>query len=370
MATDEWLLPQGFVDLLPPFAEHEAATIARFMAFVRTWGYDRIEPPLIEFEETLLSGPGAAMRTHTFRVMDPVSHRMMGVRADITPQIGRMAASRLRHKSRPLRLSYAGPVLRTRAEQLRSARQLAQIGAELIGSSADAADAEIITLACEALSVLGIADVTIDINLPRLVPIALGERLDPSLAAALDRKDRAAIAATQDTLLGALIATPAAIAEGTAHLRALSLGEVAEGDIARLETVAAMVQDARPEARLTLDATDRRGFEYHSGLGFALFARGVVGELGRGGRYETQAGETATGFSLYLDRLVEVLPAPASERRLFTPAGMPPRFAPALREEGWITVRGLEPIADPEQEAKRLGCSHYWLAGSIAAVSS
>jgi ATP phosphoribosyltransferase regulatory subunit len=121
---------------------------------------------------------------------------------------------------------------------------------------------------------------------------------------------------------------------------------------------------------ITIDPVENRGFEYHTGISFAFFARGLGGELGRGGRYRTaEAGEPATGFTLYADTLLQAAPAPAPGRRLYLPAGSPAEVAPRCRGEGWITVAGLDPVADPGGEARRLGCSH-WLAGDkIAAVA-
>src|SRR5205807_3653931 len=104
------LLPAGLYDLLPPEAEIEAEVTARLMGVLAAHGYERVKPPLVEFEETLLSGAGAAMAADTFRTMDPISHRMIALRADMTPQIARIAATRLPHRPRPLRLSYAGQV--------------------------------------------------------------------------------------------------------------------------------------------------------------------------------------------------------------------------------------------------------------------
>src|SRR4029079_8705016 len=106
------LLPAGLYDLLPPEAEIEAAVTARLMGVLAADGYERVKPPLVEFEETLLAGAGTAMANDTFRTMDPISHRMVGVRADMTPQVARIAATRLAHRPRPLRPSYAGQALR------------------------------------------------------------------------------------------------------------------------------------------------------------------------------------------------------------------------------------------------------------------
>src|ERR1700722_7049625 len=138
------LLPTGLYDLLPPVAEREAEVTARLMAVLTSHGYERVKPPLVEFEETLLSGAGAAMSGETFRTMDPTSHRMVAGRADMTPQVARIAATRLAHHSRPLRLSYAGQVLRVRGSEVRPERQFGQAGAELIGGEGTAAGVEVI----------------------------------------------------------------------------------------------------------------------------------------------------------------------------------------------------------------------------------
>src|SRR5579862_2097442 len=134
------LLPAGLYDLLPPEAGIEADVTARLMGVLSAHGYERVKPPLVEFEETLLSEAGAAMASDTFRTMDPASHRMIGVRADMTPQVARIAATRLSHKPRPLRLSYAGLVLRVKGSQMRPERQVGQAGAELIGAGGPEAD--------------------------------------------------------------------------------------------------------------------------------------------------------------------------------------------------------------------------------------
>src|SRR6201984_2557442 len=192
------LLPTGMHDLLPPEAEIEAAVVAQLMTTLTAHGYERVKPPLVEFEETLFSGAGAAMATSTFRMMDPVSHRMIGVRADMTPQIARIAATRLGNAPRPLRLSYAGQVLRVRGSEIRPERQVGQVGAELIGSAGPEADVEAIVVAGEALAALGVPGLSVDITLPTLVSAVaeaygIGGAHAATLRAALDHKDAAAV---------------------------------------------------------------------------------------------------------------------------------------------------------------------------------
>src|ERR1700754_2946812 len=160
------LLPAGLVDLLPPEAEFEAGVMNGLIAAFARYGYDRVKPPLIEFEDSLLGGSGAARAHQTFRIIDPVSQRMLGVRADMTLQIARIATSRLAEIPRPLRLSYAGQVLRVKGSPNRPERQFGQVGAELIGSSSSHADAEVILMAAKSLRELGLSGLSVDLGLP------------------------------------------------------------------------------------------------------------------------------------------------------------------------------------------------------------
>jgi ATP phosphoribosyltransferase regulatory subunit len=368
------LLPTGIHDLLPPEAEAEADAVSRLMATLAAHGYERVEPPLVEFEETLFSGAGAAMTTATFRTMDPISHRMIGVRADMTPQIARIAATRLGNAPRPLRLSYAGQVLRVKGSEIRPERQIGQVGGELIGAEGPAADIEAIAVAGEALAALGVSHLSVDITLPTLVP-AIAEAYDiggeraAALRAALDHKDAAtvaAIAGEAGELLEALLAAAGPVATTLAALDRLVLPARARAERIRLGAVLDGLAVAAPDLKVTVDPVENRGFEYHTGISFTFFAggpsaRGPLGELGRGGRYEAgdpAAPEPATGFTLYTDTILRVLPEVISPRRVLLPLGADRARAGVLRRTGWVTVAALDPAGDWRAEARRLGCSH------------
>jgi ATP phosphoribosyltransferase regulatory subunit len=370
---ERFLLPAGLSDGLPPDAGFEAATVERLIGCFAAWGYDRVKPPLIEFEDSLLSGPGEAMAADTFRLMDPVSQRMMGLRADITPQVGRIAASRLQNMPRPIRLSYAGQVLRVKGEQMRPERQIAQAGVELIGTTEAAADAEVVLLGAEALEQVGIEDLVIDLNMPTLAPTILegfGITDTKSLIAALDRKDISAVRAAPKhaaPVLEGLLRAVGPADNAVKALDALTLSGDAATQRDRLREVLRAIRAARPDLTLTVDPTDHRGFEYHTGITFSLLGKKVRGEFGRGGRYVNQAGEAATGFTLYLDTLLRALPLPTTLPRLFVPADAAPSDARKMRADGWITVHGLD-AGDARKEAKRLGCSHVLASGKPVAV--
>src|SRR5690242_8021435 len=199
------LLPAGLRDLLPPEAETEAASVEALMEVFAAHGYQRVKPPLLEFEDSLLAGSGTAVAEQTFRLMDPESQRMMGLRADTTPQVARIATTRLAQAPRPLRLSYAEPCLRVRGSQLAPDRQIAQAGIELIGCDNPAADAEIVLVGAEALAAVGITRTSFDLTLPTLVPLLLDDAgmagsTRAAIAKALDRKDSAAVARHGGTL--------------------------------------------------------------------------------------------------------------------------------------------------------------------------
>jgi ATP phosphoribosyltransferase regulatory subunit len=361
------LLPLGLRDLLPPHAEIEAEAVGRMMAVFARHGYERVKPPLLEFEETLLHGAGAAMAKETFRLMDPISQRMIGLRADITPQVARIAASRLRKSPRPLRLSYAGQVLRVKGGQLRPERQVGQAGAELIGAEGVVADAEVIALAAEALHAVGVERLSVDLTMPTLVPAvcaasgvtgAAGE----AIRAALDHKDAAKLAEVGGAVagvLGRLLAAAGPARKALAALEAIELPAAAAADRAVLGDVVALIESRVPALGITIDPVENRGFEYHSGISFTFFARGVRGELGRGGRYVAGNGkpEPATGVTLYTDTILRAMPARAAARRLFVPLGADEAAAARLREEGWVTVAGLAELTDDVAEARRLGCA-------------
>jgi ATP phosphoribosyltransferase regulatory subunit len=373
------LLPEGLRDLLPPDAGIEAEVVARLMAVLAGHGYERVKPPLAEFEENLLSGAGAAMAPDTFRLMDPVSGRMIGLRADMTPQVARIAATRLKKSARPLRLCYAGQVLRVRGSQLRPERQVGQVGAELIGSDSVSADVEAIAVAAEALASLGIIGLTVDLTLPTLVPAVCNAfKLAPESALAvrraLDHKDAAALKAAAGkagSLLGDLLKAAGEGAKAQKALAALDLPKDAAAERARLGEVVARLKSAVPGLQFTIDPVENRGFEYHTGISFSFFAQDVRGELGRGGRYRTDGGgaEDATGFTLYTDTVLQAVPGNVPAKRVYVPEGADPAIARRLREQGWITVAALGPAEDARQEAKRLGCGHLLEGGKPVALS-
>lgn len=341
------LLPSGLYDVLPPFARQETEVLHALLGCFESFGYEQVTPPLMEFEESLLSGSGAALAQKTFRVMDPISHKMMGFRSDITYQIGRIAATRLANAPRPLRLSYAGRVLLVKAEQLKSERQLLQAGFELIGANSAQADAEVMMLAVESLRRIGITDITLDINIPTLVGKLL-EGLDDSermaFKDAIHRKDvsRIPVSVKDRGAITKLIESSGEIAGAIATLRGPDMPAYIRDYAERIDAVRGQLGKLLPNVPLTLDALESRGHEYYSGLSFSLFVRGLRHELGRGGRYllQTDDGPTwdAAGYTLYVTHLMRLLPEPAKRKiKAISPDTALDEIR-KLQDEGFVTI--------------------------------
>jgi ATP phosphoribosyltransferase regulatory subunit len=363
------LLPEGLSDRLPPQAEASARLARRVLDTVAAHGYERVMPPLAEFEDTLVGRLKTMRAQDLVRAIDPVSQRSLALRPDMTAQVGRIAATRLASAPRPLRLSYAGPVIRLRANQLRPEREHFQIGAELIGSDSVAAAVEIVNAAIEALQAAGVTGITFDFTLPDLIdalaagPLPLAADEIEAVRAELDAKDAGALVAISPAAAAYL---PLIEATGPFHaalerLEAFNadLGGAIDSRIAGLRAI------ARPigwDISLTLDPTERHGFEYQNWFGFSIFAEGFTGEIGRGGSYAIAradgSDEPAMGFSLYPDPLIDAGFGGQTPRRLFLPLGHDAARAAQLRGEGWHTIAALSP--DEDGAAQR--CSH-WLDG-------
>lgn len=381
--SDKALLPAGMCDVLPPDAEREAAASESLLACFSGHGYDRVKPPLIEFEESLLGASGNAMSGQTFRLMDPVSQRMMGVRADMTLQVARIATTRLKKAPRPLRLCYGGQVLRISGTQMRPERQFGQVGSELLGSREPQADAEVILMAVEALTGLGVEDLSIDLAIPTLVPALLAQcELDDdtraTLRTALERKDEAAVSALSGPLGASLSEQLTAMLKATgpadaaiAALNELELPESAAAERAALARVIEQINAEAPELSLTVDPVESRGLEYHTGVTFTIFAHGVRGELGGGGRYLAGSEkEPATGMTLFMDTVLRAVGPTDLKKRLYLPAATGNAEARKWRAEGWVTVGGLGEDGDLEKQAMRLGCTHLLSDGKILSIKN
>ena len=349
------LLPTGFRDRLPPEADASARLVRAILDTAASYGYERVQAPLAEYEASLTGSLGTSARD-LLRFVDPVSGETMAVRSDITGQVGRIAATRMGHHPRPVRLSYGGPVVKLRATQLRPEREMMQVGAELIGLDSVAAASEVLIVAIEGLKAAGVKDITVDLTMPDLID-ALKPKGDlAALRAALDAKDAGAVPA----VFAPLIAAAGPLPDALERMRAFDTdGKLKD----RLDAIEAIAASLPADVRLTLDPTERHGFEYQSWFGFSIFSAHASGEIGRGGSYRIGK-EPAVGFSAYIDPLIDAGLAQGERRRLFLPIGTNASKAASLRAEGWIAVAQL--TEDDSAEAQI--CTHVLSNGRAEPV--
>jgi ATP phosphoribosyltransferase regulatory subunit len=303
----------------------------------------------------------------------------MGIRADITLQIARIALNRLDHSPRPLRLCYNGLILRLQGEQLKTDRQLHQAGIELIGAATPEADAEVIIVAAEALRKAGIAKLSIDLNLPGVVSSLLSaEKLEEaqlqSLLGAISHKDVSTIRtfpiSYRDTLIG-LLQNSGAAETALAAIERLDLPDSARRQCADLRQVVEILRKhGNSDWEITIDATENRGAGYHSGISFSIFVAGVACEVGRGGRYKIQgqnagADSEATGFTLYVETLLDILPQKPGGKRILISDGINDSTTARLREDGFVIIHALGEYGRCEIEAKRLSCAYLYKDNEI-----
>ena len=324
LLDERWLLPEGVEETLPPVAERLERARRDLLDLYSSWGYRLVTPPFVEHIESLLNGASSDLERQTFKLTDPISGRMIGVRADMTPQVARIDARYMPQDS-PVRLCYLGTTLRTRADGLGGSRSPVQVGAELYGHAGLESDCEVILLMLATLDRVGVANVHLDLGhvgvFRALVAHAqLDRQHEDDLFEAMQRK-------ASDEVDGVLVAVSDAKTRG--HLRALidlnggaealdearvvlaSAGAKVLGYIDDLARLVAMLRARDIALPVHFDLSELRGGRYHTGIVFAAFVPGQGQEVARGGRYDDiqrvyGAPRAATGFSSDLKTLVSL----------------------------------------------------------------
>lgn len=365
MATvDRWLLPDGIEEVLPPEAARIETARRRVLDLFQCWGYELVITPHVEFLESLLTGAGQDLDLKTFKVVDPLSGRQMGLRADITPQVARVDAHTLRREG-PSRLCYAGSVLHAKPHTLTTSRSPIQLGAELYGDSSTSSDLEVISLMLETLALADVPDVHMDLGhvgiyrgLARAAGLSGG--VEQQLFDALQRKAMDEIAALTDDVEPALAKMLRALARLCGGREALDEArqQLADAPAPVLESLGQLTQIADqlsaryPDMPLYFDLGELRGYHYHTGVVFAVFVPGVGQSIAQGGRYDDIGADfgrarPATGFSTDLKTLVSlgsaVLVAPVVG--VWAPFGSDQALWQAIRElrkQGERVVQALE----------------------------
>jgi ATP phosphoribosyltransferase regulatory subunit len=362
-----WLLPEFIEDVLPAEAARIEFLRRQLLDLFQVHGYQYVIPPMLEYMESLITGTGYDLDLATFKVVDQLTGRLMGVRADTTPQAARIDAHMLNHQG-VSRLCYAGTVLRTKPDGLARTREPLQLGAELFGHAGIESDVEIQRLMIKSLQLLGLKDLHVDFShvgiFESLVRHAqIDSNLEQALFAALQSKDKSAV-----TVLVSKLDTE--IQQAFIHLTELN-GDVsvlakAAKLLPQLDEIQKALNDLRATAQhladldvqVGFDLSELRGYHYHSGIVFAAYAHGYAGPIALGGRYDEVGiafgrARPATGFSLDLRGAVLALSPAQPAKAILAPAGNDAhllRAVESLRANGQIVIQALPNITSALNE--------------------
>lgn len=381
MIEDRWLLPEGIEEILPPAAGRLEGLRRQLLDLYASWGYELVIPPLIEFLESLLTGVGGDLELQTFQLTDQLSGRMLGVRADMTPQVARIDAHRLK-RNEPVRLCYMGPVLRTRADGFGGSRSPYQAGVELYGHRGHASDLEVLLLMLETLRTVGIAEVHVGLGhvavFRALVTEAqLSLAQERQLFEALQRKavpeihqqlNAWALSDASRSHLAALATLNGGVETlDAAQERFASSPAPVQDALAGLRRLVTALHQQHPDLPIHIDLAELRGYHYHTGVLFSAYTPSQGTAVAQGGRYD-EIGQVfgrarpATGFSTDLATLLwlQATPAPTRTGIYAPPIGDPAleKCVAQLRAQGERVIRRLSGV---ELDAAALRCDREFV---------
>jgi ATP phosphoribosyltransferase regulatory subunit len=376
MKSNRWLLPEGIEEVLPQQARQLEVMRRGLLDLFESWGYELVMPPFIEYIDSLLTGTGNDLDLQTFKLTDQLTGRMMGVRADMTPQVARIDAHHLKSTS-PTRLCYLGTVLHTRPDGFAGSRSLLQVGAELFGHAGIESDVEVLSLMVETLKQVGIEDLYLDLGhvgvYRGLVDQAgLDAEQEAILFDALQRKAKPEISELLNDW-----SLPKAVAQMLTKLTDLNGNESVLADarnalkkankpvqqaLDNLQQIATLLQQRLPDLKLHYDLAELRGYHYHTGVVFAAYVPSRGQAIAQGGRYDGIGrafglSRPATGFSTDL-RILAVLTQQSNDLSagILAPADGDAELRAAVKELRAAGERVIIELPGQQGDATALGC--------------
>ncbi|MBI2995001.1 MAG: ATP phosphoribosyltransferase regulatory subunit [Gammaproteobacteria bacterium] len=371
-----WLLPEGIEEVLPPDAERLDALCRGVLDQFRAWGYELVVPPLMEYLETLLAGTGEDVALQSFKVTDQLSGRMLGIRADMTPQMARIDAHVLKRET-PTRLCYLGTVLHTRPRNQGGTRAPLQVGAELYGHSGPESDAEILVLMLKTLQLAGLRELHVDLGHAGIFrAMTRGMKLTPAreqdLFDSLQRKSAAELhSSVRDWGLPAKLGEPLmqlvelygdAAVLGQARRALAGAGDEVRQCIDNLARIAELVRRQVKDAPLYFDLAELDGYHYHTGMMFSTYVAGEGQGIAFGGRYDDIGAafgrrRPATGFSIDVNLLFgRAARASPPRSAIYAPVSEVPGLVEMIeqqRRQGEIVICELP---GHEGDIRAMGC--------------
>jgi len=371
-----WLLPEGIAEVLPPQAWLLEGLRRNLLDLYRSWGYQLVFPPFIEYLDSLMSGSGSDLDLQTFKVTDQITGRTLGIRADITPQVARIDAHQL-CRDEPTRLCYLGTVLTSTGGGLEGSRSPLQIGAELYGHAGIEADLEVICLMLESLRLAGMDDLFLDLGHVGIFrglarQAGLDQEQELALFDALQRKavpeiqslvSGFAVSAKEGEMLNALawLSGDGAVAQARQVLAAA--GHEVQRELEQLARLADLLAARHPELPVHFDLAELRGYHYHTGMVFAAYLPGRGQEVARGGRYDDVGARfgrarPACGFSADLNQLLQLSRHQMDNGgdRIFAPADDDPGLERRIRELRSQGMQVVKQLPGQTGDARAMDC--------------
>lgn len=389
--SDRWLLPDGIEELLPQEAKRVEAYRASLFRLYDSWGYELVITPLVEYLESLSVGIGSDLESHTFKLVDQLSGRMLAVRSDITPQVARIDAHRLNRQG-PSRLCYWGPVLLTHARELGGTRSPIQVGAELYGHDGVESDIEVLSLMLDSLRIVGLSDACLDLGhvgiFKALAQQAkLDAEMEEQLFDALQRKAAPEVTELLDGLSDKNVASMLnSLVELNGDERVITAARTslakASADVHQaldaLEHIIKAIKAGYPGLNLHVDLAELRGYSYHTGVVFAAYTPGSGQSIAQGGRYDSVGAvfgraRPATGFSLDLRSVLAISDAGGDDSDgIFAPAKGDAALKEKIAELRTTGERVICELPGQGQGAAEMGCDRHlvqrdgkWLVESL-----
>tara|TARA_B100000579_G_scaffold435165_1_gene457746 strand:- start:374 stop:1501 length:1128 start_codon:yes stop_codon:yes gene_type:complete len=370
------LLPEGFRDSLPELAAKEYKINSIFIELMRKNGYSLVRPPLIEFESSLFFLTNENENDNSFRILDPLSQKMMGIRSDITLQIARLSCGALANYPRPLRLCYSGDVFRVKNNSLNLSRQITQVGSEIIGIEQNLCEKELINLIIEILAKLKIKNFFLSFTMPTLID-AICKDFKLSKKDLEFIKDRfmnkniygiKKISRTLENVVTILQSSVGSVSENIKNLKTFKFPKFTQIEINNFIIIMKKIKKVFPKLEIFIDPLEIDESQYHSGIAFKVFSKNLK-ELFSGGNYKV-FNENCIGFSGFLENLVKESNIKTNVGSKIFVAIDSEIDAKSIKKDGYIIVRAIKKLTSKEirVNAKLHRCDYYFYNNKIIKV--
>tara|TARA_B100000686_G_scaffold327034_1_gene385517 strand:+ start:15659 stop:16804 length:1146 start_codon:yes stop_codon:yes gene_type:complete len=362
------ILPEGITDLLENKALQESSLVESLMKNFKLNGYKRVNPPLIEYEKNFKLYLDTTKDENIFRIIDPISNKPMFIRNDITPQIARIASNKKIDQYLPLRLSYTGYVLRPKGNQLHPERQIRQAGIELFNNPSNQAAIEVISVGLESLKKVKISNLIIDITIPNLANIILkhfklnkGDIDKTNSYLKMKNITKIKTIPKCGKILSEIADSAGEYERAIKKLQKINLPLNAKKFIKDVKAICKGIKKLHNDINITIDPLENRGFNYYSGIGFAIFSENIKRELCFGGQYTINANNKniyGMGLSILFDGLLKSTKISTNNKVIFIPLNHDKNIPPILRKKGWITVLGYKKSKSELKNAMKANCTY------------